>query len=863
MKSKQRLTSLLLAVTMVVGLVIPASAATQYGVTVKIDESTNWTNGYDSGSKQTLDLMEIGAKDVANVRISSGGDTEQHYTDYNGASGQLDNGTGYRFFVNTDSNGIGTLRCELNPLNGDVYVSVTTKATSYTIRANSGPYGSNNNQGVSGNETCSVSGSQDQTVNGGDSWSVTFTPKAGYDITHLNIRPDFNNDSLGKVVSAPGAGSSDTATIAGKSYTIEKAANGTVTLRCAEATRDIYVTALTQAAKKTYTLSVSTDSNSSSDISSTTVTEGTAKTVSLKTNSGYNIADVQITDNGSRGVIRYNESSVNVNGKTYTLTRNLDGSADLSVPAMNADVSINATATNGTHYVSVNEGRYTSSPENGVRFFRPTESYTVTFEPDRNAVIDEVVVKTSRGTYRADIYDSYIVVEGNYFRLYTDYNGDITVYLTQIPTNMEIYPVAKDTVHSVTLRTNSGCDTDRTGYDVDDGDSLKVVFEPTSSRYDITELRINYNGSTYRADPRDDSYVRVNGTRWPISVDRDGKVTLSMVDIEYDVTVTASTNSSSYANYRISKSQDSHTTVTYTGSNPFAYDDKSTITVTADNRYIIDSIKFEMGGDTATIEPFDRSFRLDGNTFYVTWDRNDEAKITIDAFTGNLKVTAKSVKGDVINNPTWQQSSYHPAYMVGYGNGRFGADNVLTRAEAVTLLSRAVTQANTNVYAYSTVFYDVSPNTWYAGAVNYAYAMGFLDFFGNGRYFYPEQPITRAEFVALLCEFSGVDASRVSGDVEFYDVPASHWAAGVISYAAEQGWVYGVGGNYFQPNRSVSRAEICAMMNRIMGREADRSRIYGQQFADVPMSHWAYYDIMEAANTHYVTGHNSDGEIWS
>jgi len=869
MKQTKRLTTLLLAFVMALSMALPSAAATQYGVTITIDDTSKWTDGYNSGSNQTLALMELGAKDVDSVTIRSADNEgvvdEDAYdsASYDGATSTLENGTGYRFYTTTDSNGIATLYCQITSLKADVEIKVSTKETGYTIRANSGPYGSNGNQGVSGNETCSVSDAE-QTVAGGESWDIEFVPKSGYDINYLNIRPDYNNNSLGKVASTPSAGSKDTVTIAGRAYVISKASNGTVTLHCEEAARDIYVTALTDTAKSTYSLTVSTDSHSASDVTSTTLTEGATKTVTLSTTtSNYNIGEIYIVDGNSQGTIQYNDTSVSVNGHSYSVTRELDGSAVLSIPAAKANVAITAASTNETHYVSVSEGSYTDSDQDGVQFFKPTDSYAVTFEPDVDVIIDEVIIRTSRGTYRADADDAYIVVEGVYYRLYNDNDGDITVYLTQVPTNMEISVSANSTVHKVVLKTNSGCDTVKSKYSVDDGDNLTVEFTTTSSKYDITELRIVYNGATYKADPRDDTYVRVDGTKWPISVTSDGIVTLAMKDIEYDVTVTASTNKSSYGNYYITKNTDAHSNITYTGNNPFDEDDASTIHVYTDSNYIIDSVKFTMNGRSATIEPFDTYFKLDGNTYYVDWEASDDLTVKFTDFTGGLKITAKAVRGEVsVQTPTWKPSSYHQAYMFGYGDHLFGPSNTLTRAEAVTVLVRTICQTDPSRYIYYGSFMDVDYASWYAGYINYANQMGYLAALGGGSYFYPNQPITRAEYIALLCSFTGANVGSMDGKTSFTDVPVFHWASRYIDYAASQGWVAGVGGGYFQPDRTIQRAEICTVMNRIMGRSADKTRAYGAQFIDVPVTHWAYYEIMEAANSHYAYGNDSGGERW-
>lgn len=875
--NKKRLLSFALAFVMALGLAVPSMAAeAKHSVTLKLSTDERYERyEYSAGTAMgKLLLYTVGATDVASITVTSGDYTMAHDS-YSGVTGNLPNGTTYRINGETDSNGIQKVYFDTtNALQDDIDIEVTPAATSYDVVANSGPYNTNNNYGDNGNATCTID-KEVQTVTGGDSWSVAFTPIGGQEITHLNIRPDYTNRT--NLVSA----STGTVTVSGRTYQIDKASNGTVTLRCASAACDIFVTALTQAQKSRFTLSVSTDSNCSSSLKSATVTEGESKSITLTPVSGYNIDSITITANGKSGTMNYRSNSVNVDGKTYSVSRKLDGSAVLSIPAMGSDVSAQVTATSGTHYVTVDSGRYANSDQEGTRFVGPYESYTVTFEPRGGAIIRDISVRTSRGTYNADATDAYIVVGGTYYRLYTDYDGNLTLYLTDVPTNMEITVNAKDTSHDVTLRTDNGCDTDDNSYYVDDGDDLTVKFTPTKSKYTIRELKIVYDGTTYKADPRSDSYIRVDGTRWPISVAYDGTVTLSMVNIENDVTVTANTNYTSSGTYRITKSADTHSNITYTGSSPFDDGDATTIKVTTDNKYIVKSVKFSMNGKSATIEPFDTSFKLGTTTYWVTWVDNTEFSVYFPTLTANLTVTAKSEKGSVTtpsypnypypNYPNYPDynpnvSGYHAAYMVGYGNGYFGPSDALSRAQAVTLLTRACcNQSDAALSSYSGygVYNDVAPYAWYTGYINYANANGFLNVLGNSGCFNPNQAITRAEFLALLCSFRGANVSGASLNTSYYDVPSNYWAAKYISYATSQGWVQGTGSGYFQPDRSVTRAEICTMVNHVLGRYADRQKSYGMRFADVPTTHWAYYEIAEAANSHYVTGQYSNGEVWS
>lgn len=858
---KKRIASLLMAMAMAVGMIVPASAADATGKLV-IDGKTY------TGSN-AVELIQVGESDIDKVTVTSG-EAVNVYDANNCKAGVTAtigaNKTGYKIYSKT-TDGYRHVMFELTTaLKDEITVDVTEAVMYYQYYFNSGFYNTNNNLG--GSSTCtsevvvdSKDLDYDQKVKGGAPISVVFTPDAGQDIVKLNIRAEYA-DAASNLVDVPTSGSKSV-TVAGQSFQL-KNSGGKVTVSYT-ASRDMYITALTQDVKEKFNLNVSTDGNCTANTSNKVVVSGDTASVTFTPVSGYTVGDITITAGGKNGTISPKNSSVTVDGKSYTVSRNLNGTATLSIPAMTTDVSVRANGTTDAFYISVSSGRYADSAQDGTTFVSRYDSFTVTFTADDNAILETLTIKTPNGTYTASVNDLYILVDGGYYRMYTNYAGDLTVYLNNISSNMEISVRGKETAHSVKLRSDNGCEpSDKTSYVVDDGEDLEVSFTPTKSKYTIDELKVNYDGTTYTADPTDDSYIRVNGVRWPITVSRDGTVTLRMSNIEYDVTVTANTDYTASGSYRITKSEGSHSTITYTGNNPFDEDDSSTVTVTTDKKYIISTIKVAVGSKSTTIKPFENTVTVGKNTYKVTWVDNTEAKIYLNGFTGNVTITTTAKKGDV-EKPSISESTYHSAYMFGIGNGQFAPENVLTRAEAVTLLCRAVDNMSDFTvasYAYNINYYDVQPGSWYTGYVNYARSKGYLSVLSNGLYFFPEQAITRAEYLALLCEFKGIDVSKASTSTNYWDVSSYHWAARYIRYATDNGWVQGTGSSYFNPDRSVSRAEIATMTNHILDRVPDNTVVM-TQFTDVPYGHWAYYEIAEAAISHYIGGFNGDAEIWS
>jgi S-layer homology domain len=76
----------------------------------------------------------------------------------------------------------------------------------------------------------------------------------------------------------------------------------------------------------------------------------------------------------------------------------------------------------------------------------------------------------------------------------------------------------------------------------------------------------------------------------------------------------------------------------------------------------------------------------------------------------------------------------------------------------------------------------------------------------------PDQPVTRAEFAALLnkaFELSPVRESRAFGDI-----PANYWAASAIDKAYRAGFIAGYPNNTFGPNQNIIRIEsLVALAN--------------------------------------------------
>ena len=207
-------------------------------------------------------------------------------------------------------------------------------------------------------------------------------------------------------------------------------------------------------------------------------------------------------------------------------------------------------------------------------------------------------------------------------------------------------------------------------------------------------------------------------------------------------------------------------------------------------------------------------------------------------------------------------TSEHVWFVRGFPAGDFRPGNSITRAEISMILFRLLDSAEK--YAPKTNnFSDVSTG-WYAQAVSYLASRNIVTGYPDGT-FRPNAPITRAELTAIVSRFFELHEADT---LTFSDVSDLHWAIAYINNAVARGWVIGFEDDTFRPNNATTRAEAVTMLNRVLVRRPNPDTVNyhldGKQlFTDVNSSHWAFYDIMEAAIDHEFTLDEDELEIWS
>ena len=240
---------------------------------------------------------------------------------------------------------------------------------------------------------------------------------------------------------------------------------------------------------------------------------------------------------------------------------------------------------------------------------------------------------------------------------------------------------------------------------------------------------------------------------------------------------------------------------------------------------------------------------------------------------GDLSQTAKGKtdQDGKLTVPEIEERERHSTYILGYTDGTFGPSRGMTRAEAAAIFARLLAEKNGDTISTvaNTRFTDIPAHAWYSGYAKYLNNNGVT--YGKSKtIFAPDDAITRAEFTTLAVRFFDVygdgDAEIMEQYKDFNDVSDGYWAAAYIKAAAKHGWINGYGDGSFRADDEINRAEVVTIVNRLLGREADADYIADNlrklnTFPDVSRKHWAYYAVMEAANTH--TAILGDSESWS
>jgi hypothetical protein len=111
---------------------------------------------------------------------------------------------------------------------------------------------------------------------------------------------------------------------------------------------------------------------------------------------------------------------------------------------------------------------------------------------------------------------------------------------------------------------------------------------------------------------------------------------------------------------------------------------------------------------------------------------------------------------------------------------------------------------------------DISSDYWASPFIKALATRNIISGFPDGT-FRPNQPVSRAEFAAMIQSAFNQQPMRQISSQGFRDVPAGFWASSAIKEAYETGFMSGYPGNLFLPNQQIRKVEAIVALTTGLG----------------------------------------------
>ena len=201
----------------------------------------------------------------------------------------------------------------------------------------------------------------------------------------------------------------------------------------------------------------------------------------------------------------------------------------------------------------------------------------------------------------------------------------------------------------------------------------------------------------------------------------------------------------------------------------------------------------------------------------------------------------------------------HYKYLYGYVDKTVRPEGMITRSEAAALIARL---AELDMTDKTKPNFKDTPSAWYNSAINIMVKKDLMFGDKNGN-FRPNEPITRGEFARALYYID----KKNDKVAPFADVKGHEFEA-AINQAYGNDRIAGYPDGSFKPNAYIQRAEAARILNQYADRNVNIPGMEGVKkdlirFTDINENHWAYCEIMEAANSHeYQRAKGTLPETW-
>ncbi|HEY9652814.1 MAG TPA: S-layer homology domain-containing protein, partial [Coleofasciculaceae cyanobacterium] len=110
-------------------------------------------------------------------------------------------------------------------------------------------------------------------------------------------------------------------------------------------------------------------------------------------------------------------------------------------------------------------------------------------------------------------------------------------------------------------------------------------------------------------------------------------------------------------------------------------------------------------------------------------------------------------------------------------------------------------------------FTDISQSYWARDFIAELAAREIIDGFPDGK-FRPNEPVTRAQFAAMIRKAFKNKKSKIRNAVNFRDVSSSYWAYNSIRECYEMGFLNAASSNLFRPSSNLTRLDILVALTK-------------------------------------------------
>lgn len=218
--------------------------------------------------------------------------------------------------------------------------------------------------------------------------------------------------------------------------------------------------------------------------------------------------------------------------------------------------------------------------------------------------------------------------------------------------------------------------------------------------------------------------------------------------------------------------------------------------------------------------------------------------LAVGSYNGGGSRGGSSSSTVVVTTPTNPASVtvFVPPFIGGYEDGTVRPQNSLTRAELAQIIYNLYADGEKDLVADYT---DVTSAHWAFNAIAFCQENSYMIGYPDGS-FKPSQAVTRAELSAAFAKLHNMTSATGTA---FADT-SGHWAEGFINAMFNANVVTGYPDKTFLPNNKITRAEAVTIICKAEGRETDKYETT-KLFGDLSSGFWAYNYMMNAANGYH------------